>query len=387
MVSEAEGSKTIKEAIFYTANNNLSSKSQHISPLTLKDNIKQWKKENKYQEKVHLQDLLYFNILDFVTDDQTNGTHQVLKLHYENEKSRYLIKHRLSQHIKYLTKALLNFEKSSYNQNDEMKLILKQSKILIRQNHDDGDRSTKKIIIKICKTYLSLEDEKYYLYEKNMNESTYTMIFLRPIIILIFKPLSNIFKFLWGEVSLQCKNESDNKILTTTGRSASSSKVDGVIIDDVYNMEVGIIEVSGPNYKVNKVHYLEDKNKIAKNLRTIYKSIEVLKSTTSMVMMKDLKVYDIQVYLNELHVYSCRRAYSGHFVFNRELSIDIPYKKSYIHGLPKFLSQLWIIKELFYNLHLSLTHIMNDQTSSESNCSSDSNESIVYTPFSKKQKI
>ncbi|CAO3640463.1 unnamed protein product [Cunninghamella echinulata] len=268
-----------------------------------------------------------------------------------------------------------------------MKSILKQSKISIRQNHHDDDRSTKKIIIKICKIYLSLENEKYYLYEKNVNENTYTMIFLRPIIILLFKPLNNIFKFLWGEVSLQCKNESDNKILAANDRSASSSKIDGIIIDNVYNMEVGIIEVSGPNYKVNKVHYLEDKNKLAKNLRLIYKSIEVLKSTTSMVMMKDLKVYGIHVYSNTLHAYSCHRVYSGQFVFNCELSMDIPYKKSFIHGLPKFLSRLWIIKELFYNLHLSLTHIMNDQTSSESNCSSDSDESIAYIPSPKKQKV
>ncbi|CAO3640459.1 unnamed protein product [Cunninghamella echinulata] len=93
IVSEAESSKAINEAIFYTTKDKLSTQPRHISPLTLKDNIKQWKKLNKYQEKLHLQDLLYFNILDFVTDDQTNGTHQVLKSHYEDEKNRYLIKH------------------------------------------------------------------------------------------------------------------------------------------------------------------------------------------------------------------------------------------------------------------------------------------------------
>lgn len=50
-------------------------------------------------------------------------------------------------------------------------------------------------------------------------------------------------------------------ILLSKCKSTTPTKIDGVIVNEEFGLEVAIIEVSGPNWKVDTAHFLEDKKK------------------------------------------------------------------------------------------------------------------------------
>lgn len=104
-------------------------------------------------------------------------------------------------------------------------------------------------------------------------------------------------KFIWFESTLKCKKDEENKILLESdGKATSVTKIDGIIIDEVYNLEVALIEVSGPCWKVDTNHFYEDRKKMAKNLKCMYKNLVNLKTDVSLVSRKELKVYGFHFY-------------------------------------------------------------------------------------------
>lgn len=64
-----------------------------------------------------------------------------------------------------------------------------------------------------------------------------------------------------------------NRYLDDDKRSFTGPKVDLIIKDKKYDLEIMIVEVSGPPRKVNRTHFLEDRNKTAKNLKAMFKHI------------------------------------------------------------------------------------------------------------------
>lgn len=99
-----------------------------------------------------------------------------------------------------------------------------------------------------------------------------------------------------AEAALRCKRTHENKVLMNEGACTTPTKIDGIITDKDFNLEVAIIEISGPNNKVDNTHYLEDKKKTAKNLRYMYEAIMSLKSKPSFELKTSLKVYGFHIY-------------------------------------------------------------------------------------------
>jgi hypothetical protein len=95
---------------------------------------------------------------------------------------------------------------------------------------------------------------------------------------------------------LQCKKELENGVLAQKGECANGSKIDGIIINNEYSLEVEIIEASGPNHKVDTTHFVEDRIKIAKNLKSMYKYIMKLRDDPYIVIRKTFKVYGLHIY-------------------------------------------------------------------------------------------
>lgn len=56
--------------------------------------------------------------------------------------------------------------------------------------------------------------------------------------------------------------------MAVEGASSNSTKINGIIIDETFEIDVGLTEISGANWKVNTTHFIEDKVKIAKNLKS-----------------------------------------------------------------------------------------------------------------------
>lgn len=90
-------------------------------------------------------------------------------------------------------------------------------------------------------------------------------------------------------------------ILLSKRKSTTPTKIDGVIVNEEFGLEVAIIEVSGPNWKVDTAHFLEDKKKKpAKNMKSMYETIINVKENPCLVSKRELKVYGFQVYCKSL---------------------------------------------------------------------------------------
>jgi hypothetical protein len=58
----------------------------------------------------------------------------------------------------------------------------------------------------------------------------------------------------------------------------------------------GIIEVSGPNWKVDTTHFIDDRVKIAKNLKIMHRYIMDLRDDPYIVFRRSFKVYGLHIY-------------------------------------------------------------------------------------------
>jgi hypothetical protein len=61
-------------------------------------------------------------------------------------------------------------------------------------------------------------------------------------------------------------------------------------------MAISVCEVSGPNYKTNKQHFLGDRVKLAMNMRSMLNHIEKSSPTSNATAFKKIKLYGFQVY-------------------------------------------------------------------------------------------
>jgi hypothetical protein len=80
------------------------------------------------------------------------------------------------------------------------------------------------------------------------------------------------------------------------GEFAATAKIDTIIINKELEIEVALIEVSGPNWKVDTTHFIEDRAKLAKNLKVMFRYIMELRDEPYVVFRRSFKVYSFHVY-------------------------------------------------------------------------------------------
>ncbi|GAA5798548.1 hypothetical protein HPULCUR_003953 [Helicostylum pulchrum] len=287
-ISQSEQEVFVREADAYASSR---SSQIEISPLVLNNNIKGWRLKAKYIDKLNLQDLLYYNIIDFTSIKADDGTHKVLGSYFEAEKTRYESNYKAVQKISRTARNLLIQKNQNLsNQDITLKERLKETKKYLKGLKKDmpiNEYKEAKCIFKFFKIFADLEKEKIKLYQSEANEATYLLCFLRPIFRILtgFQPW---MKFLWFECTLKCKKDEENKLLLDSdGKATSATKIDGIIIDEVYGVEVALAEVSGPNWKVDTHHFFEDRKKLAKNLKCMYKSLISLKTGVSLDLLQE----------------------------------------------------------------------------------------------------
>jgi hypothetical protein len=107
------------------------------------------------------------------------------------------------------------------------------------------------------------------------------------------------------------------------------------------------LEVSGPLSKVNQTHFLEDRNKIAKNLKAMYKYIASKMEVPSLTLLKELKWFGLQVYDNKMHVYSLSKPCEHSYVFSQDVCFPVLDNKSILsHSLPTFIKNITVINDI-----------------------------------------
>ncbi|EIE87287.1 hypothetical protein RO3G_11998 [Rhizopus delemar RA 99-880] len=173
------------------------------------------------------------------------------------------------------------------------KKALKDEKEKVLSMNDDKSKQRTLWILKIMKlfyfTLTSLDFTK---------EDTYLYFVLSPIFknLLCNDPRTCL---LFGKTNLKVKAIEVNRYLGDEERRFAGPKIDIVVKDENYNMEIMVVEVSGPPNKVNQTHYLEDRNKICKNLKAMFKQIVSKMEVPSVTHIRKLKLYGLQFYNNE----------------------------------------------------------------------------------------
>ncbi|GAN10897.1 hypothetical protein MAM1_0424d10447 [Mucor ambiguus] len=113
-----------------------------------------------------------------------------------------------------------------------------------------------------------------------LNEVEFTHHFVYPLLREILDVCEVEFRL--SEHHLQCAaaNTDDDE------RTQSGPKIDIVILHKAHQFAVSICQVSGPNFKTNKNHFLGDRNKLAKNMRAMLNYIENTSPTPNATAFK-----------------------------------------------------------------------------------------------------
>ncbi|KAL9555145.1 hypothetical protein PS6_003008 [Mucor atramentarius] len=105
------------------------------------------------------------------------------------------------------------------------------------------------------------------------------------------------------------------------------------------NVEFAVGEVSGAPLVQNQTHFVGDRNKIAKNLKTMIKSIINLKKHIIESHVQNIQIYGIQIYVYRMMYVQ------GLYVFMDVDNFSIPHlPATYKDQLPDFISNMWKFK-------------------------------------------
>lgn len=79
-------------------------------------------------------------------------------------------------------------------------------------------------------------------------------------------------------------------------RAQSGPKIDKIMSLKMQKLAISVSEISGPNIKTNKSHFLGDRVKIAKNMKAMINHIEEISPTPNKSALKRIKLYSLQFY-------------------------------------------------------------------------------------------
>ncbi|KAL9537499.1 hypothetical protein MBANPS3_011727 [Mucor bainieri] len=225
-----------------------------------------------------------------------------------------------------------------------------------------------------------------------MSEDEWLYLLIRPLLKLVLKDFPMI-SMICGERTLKCAAKRVNAKLDDHQRRDSYQPVDFLVpfepsrvaasccagpkIDIIFSRksgsrEVGILELSGSADKRNHTHFLEDRVKIATNLKHMLKSLLKSVPHCPLKYIQALKLYGFQIHDGYFYIYSMRTYDDYHFTFNLECQFEIPLHEDTIEtNSPRFFSKLWMVKNLLSEVSQNLQHLF-DASKEYSTLSSDS---------------
>ncbi|KAI8355176.1 hypothetical protein BD560DRAFT_492290 [Blakeslea trispora] len=177
--------------------------SKYMSPLMLVDKIKVWRHTANYIDKLHLQDLLYYNILDFTSTNKDDGIHEVLGSFYQAEKEKHQHLYKPSRRVARLARDLLLQDnaqdkddkslKSRYKAAKHRLEELKKKKVTVEE-YDDAKTITKFVKIFLLTQILSSHDSGK-LEAKNLKQMYQSLISLKAEVSLTSRKYLKLYGF------------------------------------------------------------------------------------------------------------------------------------------------------------------------------------------------
>ncbi|KAG2231366.1 hypothetical protein INT48_007491 [Thamnidium elegans] len=228
-------------------------------------------------------------------------------------------------------------------------------------------------------------DDHCSLYHKQ-GETHFIATFLASVLKELFKSHSSQFSLQWGDQALQADKEDKQKNQKDDERRNPGKIPDAILSLNKYDLPFTLVEVSGPPNQLNHQHFVGDKIKLAKHLRSSLKKIRKTIKSGDEGLYEHIKLFGIQVYLNIMHVYRLCQASRGIYIFENVLSFDLACPVGLISSFTsRLLKNLWKVKSLVADSALSIDNYLNSDSGHESSDDSvDSRDTVNATP--KKQK-
>lgn len=313
--------------------------------LTLSDDkiqIKAMKKTSSLEKDKLSVDILKLGVFDFASKNKTNGTMSVLGKEFEYFKNLYTSHLKKSKRMGELCKSIFMFEKDEQLNATISKA--KKYKNNCKENEQDKKNDIKKII-NVVKIYKK-RNKKDELVSGEYNETEYLFYFIEPFISQVIKSVPHI-KLKCGERYLRVAADYDNENLNDEDARSKGPKIDLIFRNMMLNIDIAILEISGPNHKINQVHYLGDRFKIAKNLKIMMESLLSAARYATPIEKRKIKLYGFHIYFNKLIIYSLQKPDDVSYVFTEESNFMIPTSyESLKADLHQFISNLWIIENI-----------------------------------------
>jgi hypothetical protein len=112
---------------------------------------------------------------------------------------------------------------------------------------------------------------------------------------LLESPIFNPFVFS-GEPYLKVTADHNNDALNDKDARSKGPKIDMIFRNTQFNIDIVILEISGPNHKINQVQNLGDRFKIAKNLKIMMESLLSSARYATPINKRKIKSYGFHIY-------------------------------------------------------------------------------------------
>ncbi|KAL9543474.1 hypothetical protein MBANPS3_008105 [Mucor bainieri] len=331
--------------------------------LTIKNEIKMWRHTSHRIEQLSKQDLLFYGIVDLTNKSAKSAIKGILKDNYSTFKN-----HMNKYHVFPVTQdCSINLTKLTELMEDQFK------------------------------------DETNIFTDSTVNERHYIACFIYPLMQIIVYDISRqTLSQRWGEAKLLCGKEEVNRALDVEERRCSGSNIDAIFgLKKLNDMEFCLLEVTGGTVGNHHEHYLEDKNKLGKNLKVMLKSILSLRTDVN-AFASSIKLYGLQFYLqrgyqstknhnldNEIYVYSMHCPINNMYMFQEEKTVKIPTLRALLKlQIKPFMKEIVAIKGLLLSSHMSIVSFIEAEAEEERNHDEDtSNASSPYVSPQKKAKV
>lgn len=240
--------------------------------LVLKPRYESLRRNAKRLDNIYKQDYLYYGVLDFVNKVDVNLTKTLLGTDYELWKNDLINTMRKDTNIKTIYEYVKLLLRQSKNHNDIKRLIKSAKKNL--DDKGSNDYLYKKAALKVMKVHLQQERNGINMLNSNLqNEYSLIIDYLNRVIRIMFDVHYSLWMYKWGETKLTASKEEANLAKNDDDKRAVGASIDGIIYSPNLDLDLLLLEVSGPMNKVDHTHFLKDRIKIAKNLKMILKSL------------------------------------------------------------------------------------------------------------------
>ncbi|CAI2178435.1 16937_t:CDS:2 [Funneliformis geosporum] len=156
---------------------------------------------------------------------------------------------------------------------------------------------------------------------EDMSEGSFIVMVLAPILNKFFMRNKKIWYPKYGETCLKANAEDHNSQKTDNERRSPGKKIDTIIILKEDNEEFSVTEVSGPPNKNDWSHFVGDRLKIAKMLKTLMNRFAKLRPGSDIRMVR---LYGMQLYLCQVIIYEFQLKYSEIYTMEEVLKFPLP---------------------------------------------------------------